>query len=46
MNAAAGDDLAVVALSNDERGGLPMEAVKWRIIDEVLGLKVIEWNDR
>ncbi|KAF5323782.1 hypothetical protein D9619_012929 [Psilocybe cf. subviscida] len=46
VNAEAGDDLAVVALSNDERGGLPMEAVKWRFIDEVLGLKKIEWNDR
>lgn len=46
VNAEAGDDLAVVVLSNDEQGELPIEAVKWRIIDDVLGLKKIDWNDR
>lgn len=46
VNAEAGDDLAVVVLSNDDRGDFLIEAVKWRIIDDILGLKKIGWNDR
>jgi CubicO group peptidase (beta-lactamase class C family) len=40
------DNLAIVSLSNDESGNWLMEAVKWRIADEVLGLKKLDWNGR
>ncbi|KAJ6625232.1 beta-lactamase/transpeptidase-like protein [Mycena sp. CBHHK59/15] len=37
------DNLAVVVLSNDENGNRIMEPVKYRIIDEILGLEPIDW---
>lgn len=46
VNAQASDDLAVVVLSNDERGDLLIEAIKWGIIDDILKFKKVEWNDR
>ncbi|KAJ3516168.1 hypothetical protein NLJ89_g1292 [Agrocybe chaxingu] len=40
------DNLAIITLSNDEHGGPLLEAVKFRIADELLGLKQLDWNDR
>ncbi|KAF9471387.1 beta-lactamase/transpeptidase-like protein [Pholiota conissans] len=40
------DNLAVITLSNDANGGFIIEAVKFRIADELLGLKELDWNDR
>lgn len=40
------DNLAIVTLSNDADGGPIMDAVKWRIADDILGLQKIDWNDR
>ncbi|KAF9555829.1 beta-lactamase/transpeptidase-like protein [Agrocybe pediades] len=40
------DNLGIISLSNDANGGFLMEAVKFRIADELLGLKELDWNDR
>ncbi|CAA7271158.1 unnamed protein product [Cyclocybe aegerita] len=40
------DNLAIITLSNDEHGGPLLEAVKFRIADELLDLKQLDWNDR
>ncbi|TFK32568.1 beta-lactamase/transpeptidase-like protein [Crucibulum laeve] len=40
------DNLAIISLSNEANGGFLMEAVKYRIADEILGLKEVVWNDR
>ncbi|KAF7331629.1 F-box domain-containing protein [Mycena kentingensis (nom. inval.)] len=40
------DNLAIVALSNDENGGHIMESVKWRIADQAFGLEKIDWAKR
>jgi hypothetical protein len=40
------DNLGIIALSNDDNGWFLMEAVKFRIADEILGLKKLDWNDR
>ena len=40
------DNLGIITLSNDENGGSLLEAVKFRIADEILELKQLDWNDR
>jgi len=40
------DNLGIITLSNDADGGSLLEAVKFRIADEILGLKILDWNDR
>ncbi|PPR01447.1 hypothetical protein CVT26_015080 [Gymnopilus dilepis] len=41
------DNLGIITLSNDEIGGrFIIEAIKFRIADELLGLKELDWNDR
>ncbi|KJA24150.1 hypothetical protein HYPSUDRAFT_65659 [Hypholoma sublateritium FD-334 SS-4] len=41
------DNLGIIALSNDGTGGgFIIEAVKFRIADELLDLKEPDWNDR
>ncbi|KAF9524480.1 beta-lactamase/transpeptidase-like protein [Crepidotus variabilis] len=40
------DNLGVISMSNDDVGGPLMESVKWRIIDDALGLQKIDWNSR
>ena len=40
------DNLGIITLSNDENGNSLLEAVKFRIADEILGLKQLDWNDR
>ena len=40
------DNLSIITLSNDENGNSLLEAVKFRIADEILGLKQLDWNDR
>ena len=40
------DNLGIITLSNDENGKSFLEAVKFRIADEILGLKQLDWNDR
>ncbi|KAJ7615898.1 beta-lactamase/transpeptidase-like protein [Roridomyces roridus] len=40
------DNLGVIVLSNDELGGHILESVKWRIVDQVLGLEPIDWAQR
>ena len=40
------DNLGIITLSNDENGGSLLEAVKFRIADEILGLKQLDWNNR
>ncbi|KAJ7135135.1 beta-lactamase/transpeptidase-like protein, partial [Mycena filopes] len=40
------DNLGVIVLSNDERGGHILESVKWRIVDHVFGLEPIDWAQR
>ena len=41
-----GDNLGIITLSNDAGGGFLLEALKFRIADEILGLKKLDWNDR
>ena len=40
------DNLGIITLSNDENGGSFLEAVKFRIADEILGLNQLDWNNR
>ena len=40
------DNLGIIILSNDENGWYLQETVKFRIADEILGLKKLDWNDR
>ncbi|KIM36480.1 hypothetical protein M413DRAFT_449178 [Hebeloma cylindrosporum] len=40
------DNLGIITLSNDANGGFLLEAVKFRIADEILGLELLDWNDR
>ena len=40
------DNLGINTLSNDENGNSLLEAVKFRIADEILELKQLDWNDR
>jgi len=41
------DNLGIVVLSNDEDfGSAIIETVKWRLADEILGLKKIDWHKR
>lgn len=40
------DNLGIIAFSNDANGGIIMESVKWRIAEEILGLREIDWNAR
>ncbi|KAJ6620374.1 hypothetical protein B0H10DRAFT_1791968 [Mycena sp. CBHHK59/15] len=41
------DGFGVAVLTNDDPlGMLLMEAIKYRIVDEILGLDVIDWNSR
>ena len=40
------DNLAIAVLSNDDNANWLIEAVKWRITDEILGLNEIDWDSR
>ncbi|PPQ81653.1 hypothetical protein CVT24_002831 [Panaeolus cyanescens] len=40
------DNLGIISLSNDENGNWIVEAAKYRIADELLGLRRINWNAR
>ena len=40
------DNLGIIILSNDENGWFLQEAVKFRIAEEILRLKKLDWNDR
>ena len=40
------DNLSIITFSNDENGNSFLEAVKFRIADEILGLKQLDWNNR
>ncbi|KAF9057542.1 beta-lactamase/transpeptidase-like protein [Panaeolus papilionaceus] len=40
------DNLGIISLSNDNEGHWLMEAAKFRVADELLGLKRINWNAR
>ncbi len=41
------DNLGIITLSNDGTGGgFIIEAVKFRIADELLDLDELDWNDR
>ncbi|PFH51759.1 hypothetical protein AMATHDRAFT_2852 [Amanita thiersii Skay4041] len=40
------DDLAIVVLSNDDQAYPMIEALKWRITDEIFGLPKIDWDTR
>ncbi|KAJ7144729.1 beta-lactamase/transpeptidase-like protein, partial [Mycena crocata] len=40
------DNIGVVVLSNDDNGVRIMEPVKFRIIDELLGLEPVDWAGR
>ncbi|KAF5376299.1 hypothetical protein D9615_008485 [Tricholomella constricta] len=38
--------LGIAVFSNDADGGVVLESVKWRIVDELLGLEEIDWYSR
>ncbi|RDB16293.1 Gigasin-6 [Hypsizygus marmoreus] len=38
--------LGIAVFSNDADGGVVLEAVKWRIVDELFGLEPIDWYSR
>ncbi|KAF8995769.1 beta-lactamase/transpeptidase-like protein [Cyathus striatus] len=40
------DNLGIITLSNDNEGMPVVEAAKWRIAEDVLGLKKVDWIDR
>ena len=40
------DNLGIITLSSDENGNSLLEAVKFRIADEIFGLKQLDWNGR
>ena len=40
------DNLGIIILSNDENGNSLLEAVKFRIVDEIFEIKQLDWNDR
>ena len=40
------DNLGIITLSNDENRGSLLELPKFRIVDEILGLNLLDWNDR
>jgi len=40
------DNLGIICLTNEERGVYLMEATKFRLIDDILGLKYVDWNSR
>ncbi|KAF9524497.1 beta-lactamase/transpeptidase-like protein [Crepidotus variabilis] len=40
------DQFGVISLSNDDNGGFITESVKWRVVDDVLGLERVDWNSR
>jgi hypothetical protein len=40
------DNLGIIVFSNDANGGILLESVKWKIAEEVLGLREIDWNAR
>ncbi|KAE9390247.1 beta-lactamase/transpeptidase-like protein [Gymnopus androsaceus JB14] len=41
------DDFGLVLLLNDDKFGTHMyEVMKWRIVDEILGLESVDWNSR
>ncbi|KAJ6623649.1 beta-lactamase/transpeptidase-like protein [Mycena sp. CBHHK59/15] len=40
------DNLGIVVLSNDDNGVRVMEPVKFKIIDELLGLEPVDWAQR
>ena len=40
------DNLGVISLSNDYNGHYLMEAAKFRLIDDILQLKRVDWSSR
>jgi len=40
------DNLGVISLSNDYNGYFLMEAAKFRLIDDILKLRRVDWNSR
>jgi hypothetical protein len=40
------DNLGVIVLSNDESDYFMIDVVRWRIVDEILGLDKIDWETR
>jgi hypothetical protein len=40
------DNLGIITLSNDNIGEYIIESIKFRIADEILGLKELPWNER
>ena len=40
------ENLGIITLSNDENGGSLLEAVKFCIAEEILGLNQLDWNGR
>ncbi|CAK5283245.1 unnamed protein product [Mycena citricolor] len=40
------NELAIIAMSNDDRGVPLTEGIKWRILDSVMGLEPLDWNSR
>ncbi|KAE9393924.1 beta-lactamase/transpeptidase-like protein [Gymnopus androsaceus JB14] len=41
------DNLGVAVLSNDDSfGSFLMDAIKWRIVDKLIGLDMVDWNSR
>ncbi|KAF8993845.1 beta-lactamase/transpeptidase-like protein [Cyathus striatus] len=40
------DNLAIISLSNDANGGWALEAAKWRLAEDILGLEKVDWTSR
>ena len=40
------NNLGIIILSSDDTGNSLLEAVKFRIADEILGLNQLDWNNR
>ncbi|KAF8999419.1 beta-lactamase/transpeptidase-like protein [Cyathus striatus] len=40
------DNLAVISLSNDDNGEWVIEAAKWRVAEDILRLKKVDWSTR
>ncbi|KAG6864602.1 hypothetical protein C0991_008334 [Blastosporella zonata] len=38
--------LGIAVFSNDASGGIILESIKWRIVDDLLGLEKIDWYSR
>lgn len=40
------DNLGIIVLSNDEHAYRLIDVVRWKIVDDILGLEDIDWEDR